>query len=233
MGKKKKDFGEHSKKTEARERKAQNKRTEEQRKAKEDEDTFWRQSGEGALSKAQTKRRDLEKQRNEAQVKKQEARLLLKEEEESLGKPSRRQREKLPAPKVTQHRLLMDKETEKAAAEAAAVEQKKLDKREVDEDSYAKLVEVENVNREEKLVEARNIDDAIVVLNEHLPASSETQKQDLHPEKRRKAAYKTFYERELAELKEEKPGLKLSQYKDLIFKRWLKSPDNPMNQVTD
>lgn len=47
--------------------------------------------------------------------------------------------------------------------------------------------------------------------------------------RRRKAAFKKFYERELGELKEDKPGLKLSQYKDIIFKRWLKSPENPMN----
>jgi hypothetical protein len=40
-----------------------------------------------------------------------------------------------------------------------------------------------------------------------------------------------FEEAELAKLKEEKPGLTLHQYKDMIWKLWKKSPDNPLNQV--
>lgn len=52
-----------------------------------------------------------------------------------------------------------------------------------------------------------------------------------HPEKRQKAAYKAYEERMLVELKEEMPGLKLSQYKNKIFDMWQKSPDNPMNQA--
>jgi hypothetical protein len=31
-------------------------------------------------------------------------------------------------------------------------------------------------------------------------------------------------------LREELPGLKLSQYKDRIFNNWKTSPENPMNQ---
>lgn len=40
-----------------------------------------------------------------------------------------------------------------------------------------------------------------------------------------------FEEAELAKLKEEKPGLTLHQYKDMIWKLWKKSPDNLLNQV--
>jgi len=39
-----------------------------------------------------------------------------------------------------------------------------------------------------------------------------------------------FEEAELAKLKEEKPGLTLHQYKDMIWKLRKKSPDNPLNQ---
>jgi hypothetical protein len=46
-----------------------------------------------------------------------------------------------------------------------------------------------------------------------------------------KALYKAFEERNLAELKEDYPHLKLSQYKDKIFQKWKKSPENPANQV--
>uniref|UniRef100_A0A7S3EYD0 Coiled-coil domain-containing protein n=1 Tax=Haptolina ericina TaxID=156174 RepID=A0A7S3EYD0_9EUKA len=45
-----------------------------------------------------------------------------------------------------------------------------------------------------------------------------------------KAAYLAFEERELVRLKEEKPGLKLSQYKELAHKNWQKSSENPSNQ---
>ena len=47
--------------------------------------------------------------------------------------------------------------------------------------------------------------------------------------RRRKAAFEAYQERELAELRKEKPGLKQSQYKEMIFKAWQKSPENPMN----
>lgn len=40
-----------------------------------------------------------------------------------------------------------------------------------------------------------------------------------------------FEEAELPRLKEEKPGLTHTQYKDMIWKLWKKSPDNPLNQV--
>lgn len=52
---------------------------------------------------------------------------------------------------------------------------------------------------------------------------------DKHPEKRMKAAYTAFEERRLKTLKEEQPTLRLSQLKQIIFKEWQKSPENPLN----
>ena len=45
-----------------------------------------------------------------------------------------------------------------------------------------------------------------------------------------KALYKAFEERMMVQMKEDYPGLKLSQYKDKIFQAWKKSPENPSNQ---
>lgn len=45
-----------------------------------------------------------------------------------------------------------------------------------------------------------------------------------------KALYKEFEERMLPEMKDEFPGLRLSQYKEKIFNLWKKSPENPANQ---
>ena len=39
-----------------------------------------------------------------------------------------------------------------------------------------------------------------------------------------------FEEAELPILKQEKPGLTHTQYKDMLWKAWKKSPDNPLNQ---
>lgn len=46
------------------------------------------------------------------------------------------------------------------------------------------------------------------------------------------ALYNAYYEAQLPIMKEELPGLKLSQYKDRIFEMWKKSPENPANQAT-
>ena len=46
------------------------------------------------------------------------------------------------------------------------------------------------------------------------------------------SALQAFEEAELPKLKQDKPGLTHTQYKDLIWKLWKKSPDIPLNQVS-
>lgn len=53
---------------------------------------------------------------------------------------------------------------------------------------------------------------------------------DKHPEKRMKAAYSSFEEVNLPRLKIENPSLRHTQLKQILFKEWQKSPENPMNQ---
>ncbi|KAG8893655.1 hypothetical protein FRC01_013450 [Tulasnella sp. 417] len=53
-----------------------------------------------------------------------------------------------------------------------------------------------------------------------------------HPERRFKAAFEAYKERTLPELKEERPGLRLQQYNDMMYKQFQKHPDNPFNQQT-
>ncbi|KAK1235761.1 hypothetical protein PQX77_001005 [Marasmius sp. AFHP31] len=52
-----------------------------------------------------------------------------------------------------------------------------------------------------------------------------------HPERRFKAAFEAYQERELPKAKVDHPGLRLQQYKDLLFKQFQKSPENPFNQA--
>lgn len=49
--------------------------------------------------------------------------------------------------------------------------------------------------------------------------------------KSQKALYMAFEEKTLPIVKQEYPGLRLSQYKEKVFALWKKSPDNPQNQV--
>jgi len=56
---------------------------------------------------------------------------------------------------------------------------------------------------------------------------------DRHPERRVKAAYASYEDRRLPEIRKEQPGLRLQQYKQLLFKEFQKSPENPMNQETN
>ncbi|CAM9281047.1 unnamed protein product [Phaeothamnion confervicola] len=44
-----------------------------------------------------------------------------------------------------------------------------------------------------------------------------------------KALYRAFEDREMMRMRQEFPGLKLSQYKDRIWELWRRSPENPQN----
>ncbi|EEQ40970.1 putative coiled-coil domain-containing protein [Clavispora lusitaniae] len=56
---------------------------------------------------------------------------------------------------------------------------------------------------------------------------------DRHPERRVKAAFAAFEERRTPEIRKENPGLRLQQIKNMVFKEFQKSPENPMNQDTN
>ena len=110
---------------------------------------------------------------------------------------------------------------------------------------------------EEDELEGTGLDAAVDLLAEAVSGKASV---DEHPERRRKvricflmcisfvesvalcidklnlcvlsqALYNAYYERELVAMKEDLPGLKLSQYKDRIFENWNKSPENPANQA--
>lgn len=103
---------------------------------------------------------------------------------------------------------------------------------------------MENVNRLEfEGTEARTVEDAITVLRYEVQkhfltidnyfssfSSSKEVEVDRHPEKRLKAAFAAFEDERLPQLKAEHPNMRLSQIKQLLWKEWLKSPKNPVNQ---
>ena len=78
---------------------------------------------------------------------------------------------------------------------------------------------------------ASNIDDALDLLAVTASSSSTSaalkQKEvDRHPERRAKAAYTEYEQQMLPQLRQENPTLRLSQLKELLWKRWQKAPEN-------
>ncbi|KAH6777093.1 coiled-coil protein [Perilla frutescens var. hirtella] len=224
-----KKMGVNSKSEAARARRSATESDRKERETKDKEDQYWREA-EGAKPRAAKKREEEAEKRAEANARKAEARRLAeleeKELEKSLKKPDKKaNRVSVPVPKVTEAELSRRKEEEKAAMQRRAEEDKRKQSRTAAEEEYERMVSVENTNRDDSIIEARSVDEALarITLVDNLPV-------DKHPEKRLKASFKAFEEAELPKLKEEKPGLTHTQYKDMIWKLWKKSPDNPLNQ---
>jgi hypothetical protein len=130
---------------------------------------------------------------------------------------------------VTAAELAKRKEEEQQQLQAQAQAAKLRESRTAHEDEYERLVSVANSNRDDDIVDAHGLDTALAQMSSisapELPA-------DRHPERRLKASFKAFEEAEMPVLKQEKPGLTHTQYKDMLWKLWKKSPDNPLNQAS-
>ncbi|KAG2448049.1 hypothetical protein HYH02_007076 [Chlamydomonas schloesseri] len=199
------------------------KKTQAKAKAQKDaEDAYWSAHGEGDKSKAAKKREEEEKKKAEVAAKKAEAKRLADAELEELGK-GKAKAEKAGSQKVTHYQLQQQREFEDQLKQQELAEREMAARRELSADAYARQVETENLNRGIEGVDARGVDAALKVL------TVKDEEAEKHPEKRMKAAWKAYEERMLPQLKEEKPGLKMSQYKDMLWKTWQKAPENPLN----
>lgn len=77
---------------------------------------------------------------------------------------------------------------------------------------------------------ATGIDDALDLLSMD-DSTVKSKDAEKHPERRFKGALAAFEERELPNFKRDNPGLRLTQLKDLMYKAFQKSPENPFNQA--
>ncbi|CAD5175883.1 unnamed protein product [Musa acuminata subsp. malaccensis] len=202
------------------------------RAAKEKDEQYWREA-EGSKTRAAKKREDETEKRAEAAARRAENRKLAEQEQREIDaagrKPDRKAaRVSIPVPKVTEAELQRRREEERQRILQNAEVAKKQKSRSADEEEYDRIVMVENTNRDDSVIEAHSVEDAI----SRMALSEPALPTDRHPERRLKASFKAFEEAELPKLKEEKPGLTLNQYKDMVWKLWKKSPDNPLNQVS-
>ncbi|XP_044256956.1 coiled-coil domain-containing protein 124 [Tribolium madens] len=198
---------ENTKAVAARERKKAAKDAEVAKKQQQLEEAYWKDDDK-LIKKKQQRKEEQDRKREQQLAKKQEAKQLLEQEMSSIkktGKPA-------PPPKVTRSQIsdtLAKKETEKKEKIVTHLDEPL----------------EENINRLKiEGDEARTVDEAIGIL------SSKPEDIDKHPERRMKSLYTAYETRRLEELKAENSTLRLSQLKQMIFKEWQKSPENPLNK---
>ncbi len=212
----KKNWGENTKATEARARKAAVKAEERERKEKEVEDKLWEDNDKHVLRK-QERKEDKERKEKERLQKKLETQQLLEEEMKQLKSHKPDHVEKVRVFDIEKRKA------EEAVKAAAAAEAAKAAKMKIEIDEPELTMNPNRVQTEHE--EARNIDQAIAIL------SQTNVSVDMHPEKRMKAAWLEFEAKHLERLKKENSNMRLSQIKQLLKKEWDKSPDNPLNKI--
>ncbi|KAL5282547.1 CCDC124 family protein [Megaselia abdita] len=213
-----KKMGLNSKAVEARERKQEIKKIAQEKKAIEIEDAKWKEDLPRNLIKKEKRKEDTERKKADAAKRKMEAKELLEAEQKTLNNPSAKQSiQKITRQQVQEEINKRNKNIEKILNAA-------------NKGNLARVVTEEpaleeNLNRSmADTIVASNVDEALIAL-------SVNDKEDFHPEKRMRAAYKAFEAVNLPRIKAENPSLRLSQWKQMLMKEWNKSPDNPFNQV--
>jgi len=229
----KKFVGQNSKAVEATARKNATrdaKKAEEERAA---EDALWADDNKH-VKKKEERKQAREQKKNDKLEKKQENSKLLEEEESKLG--GSKNQNNISSNKMTRYDIMVAQETTNAStiqgvgvvgASTSKTQRNRGDG--VDEDGSADIGIERNMNREIGMNDtgARNVDEAIAQLNLNEDSGGVV---DQHPEKRLKAAIKSYEKFRLPILKGEQPGLRLSQYKEIMWKEFQKSPQNPLNQ---
>ncbi|KAF8098745.1 hypothetical protein N665_0259s0016 [Sinapis alba] len=171
---------------------------------------------EGPKSKAAKKREEEAEKKAESGAKKAETRRLAEQEKKELEKAL-----KNPDKKVNRVSGGGAYQETRGGAGSVGEESGRIKE---EADTYGggrgvrEMVLVSNTNRDDSLIEAHTVDEALAKMTVA----------DNFPEKRLKASFKAYEEAEMPRLKEDKPGLTHTQYKDLIWKMWKKSPDNPL-----
>ncbi|KAH8038667.1 hypothetical protein HPB51_002811 [Rhipicephalus microplus] len=214
-----KKFGTNTKSAEARAKKEAVKIAEKEKKEKAAEEALWADDDKH-IARKQQRKEERDKKKTEQLEKKAALKQMYDEEMNSIKSVKTR------VEKVT-----------RADIAALAERQQKAQKDPQEVLLHEKPLE-ENVNRVFVENEARTVEEAIAVLRQALLLSLHfactfvnDAPVDRHPERRAKAAYDAFEKARLPELKAENPNLRLSQLKQMIRKDWMKSPENPLNQI--
>lgn len=207
--------GENSKAVEAKARKEEKKQNEKDKKKIAEDDAYWEDDDKMVLKKQS---RQQQREMSATEKASHKASLKVAYEEDMAAAASVTTSAKNATSKLTraemQRRIDEEARKEEAARLSAATPS-----------TAPEEPLTENLNRLQVGDSASSVGEAIKLLA-HNPA-----KQDKHPEKRLQAAYKAFEDRIMPQVKEENKNMRLSQWKQIIWKEWTKSPENPLNQA--
>eukprot|EP01114_Cavostelium_apophysatum_P013398 TRINITY_DN3239_c0_g1_i1.p1 TRINITY_DN3239_c0_g1~~TRINITY_DN3239_c0_g1_i1.p1 ORF type:complete len:217 (-),score=88.19 TRINITY_DN3239_c0_g1_i1:164-814(-) len=213
-----KKFGTNTKADEARARKDMVRKEETARKQKEKEDKAWEETDEKVIAK-QKKKEEEEAKKKEMLAKKAEKKALEEKEAQEISKAYAKPQDK----KLTRAMINEQQEAERARAEAERRRKEKKDEEPELEPNINHMLREQRAQNGADAIDARDISEAVAQLDID-------KELDKHPEKRLKAAFKEYETTWLPVLKKENPGLKLSQVRELLWRQWLKAPENPLNQ---
>ncbi len=220
----------NDKKAEARLKEKQAKEVKREKEQQEKESKEWEETDKHALKKLERKREEQEK-KEAALKRKQEKRELYEKELMELSKGEK-------APKITQFQAAkvkqqVVKETlAKTKPEPAPAKKLAQTGDESDEDEKNPIPE--NINHIRRKEEMKAAEAGIQVVSasglEAAMKELAVDDPDRHPERRMKKALEDYQDKMMPKFKAEYPGLKRSQYMNMIYKEWKASPENPMNK---
>ena len=192
-----KKMGVNSKAEAARERRSAEESDRKQKAERAKEEDYWREA-EGSKSRAARRREEEAEKKAEAAARKAENRRLAEAEEaavaaSSVSKTDARKANRVgaPPPKVTEAELVRRREEERLRLEREAEAAKKRAARINEEEEYERVVLVANTNRDDSIVEASSVGEAIAKMS--LVSSEPALPADRHPERRLKASFKVYY----------------------------------------
>jgi hypothetical protein len=188
-----KKMGVNTKAEAARERRSAAEADRRDRDARGKEEAYW-QAAEGPKSRSARRREEDAEKRAEAAARRAENRRLAELEQQQLAAAARRPARKASrvggpvVPKVTEAELARRREDERLRLEREAEAAKKRAARTAEEEEYERVVLVANTNRDDSIIEARSVDEAIARMS--LVDSEGALPADKHPERRLKASFK-------------------------------------------
>ena len=192
---------------------------------KKHEDADWAQGSNKRAAERARAQAEKQRQKEEARLAKAEARAGDEEMLNNMKKAPGKARKNAAAAKkkkgkMSAQMMRMIKEKEKA-------DRLKREKEARANLNSTDLLATKNENKkkvEEGVLEASGIEGALSVLD--------VASQELKKAPKFKAAFNAFSDRETARIRTERTGLKKSQIQDMVWKLWVKSPENPRNMQT-
>lgn len=201
------------------------------KKEKAKEDAKWEITDKAQLRALEKQEKAEEKKREEAARKAENKKLY--EEDMAQYKDNRQNNGKLTKAQIAQNqkKILLKSLAKNVRKYSSSSDDADTDSDQEKDQYYQPLKPNKNhILRDQQLADEEEYAEVITASGNVDNALNAMQGADKHPEKRAKAAYQKYIDDQMPNIKVEFPGLKRSQYLEIIHKNWKKAPENPFNQ---